>query len=98
MSGAHCQFPEPLLDVVVDVVTFLVGDLDEFPIDLGDYLKNGCCNTKCTVCPGCGEDNAKDWRGMWLLATVGLAFIAAVSRIAFTSFFCNMTVVLAASQ
>jgi hypothetical protein len=33
-----------------------------------------------------------------LLATVGLAFIEAASRIAFTSFFCNTTMALAASQ
>jgi len=98
VSGVHGQFPKPLLDIVVDVVAFLVGDLDEFPIDLGDCLKNGRCNVQCIVCSGYGKNNAKGWRGRWLLATVGFAFIEAVSRIAFTSFFCNMVMVLAASQ
>jgi len=50
-NWAHCQLPEPLLNVFVDVVTFLVGDFDKFPIDLGDDLKYGCCDVQCIVCP-----------------------------------------------
>lgn len=48
---AHRQFPEPLLDIAVDVVAFLVSNLDEFPVDLGDYFENSRYGTQRIACP-----------------------------------------------
>lgn len=60
VGRTYCQFPEPLLDVVGDAVAFLVCNLDKFPVDLGDYFKNGGCNVQRVICLGWSESCAED--------------------------------------